>query len=175
MSQDIQTLNGIVHITVSLHVALRKLRRNFKDYIVVWADTICINQSNIREKGRQVQLMPQIYQNAKEVTAFLGEDEEDSQLAVDLILKLGEKTFNSESGRPTSLKSLDHYDIPSIEDKCWSALQLFVRRPWFRRAWIIQECILDRNVESYCGNWTMPFEILILPVLKLYELNLPTF
>ena len=119
--------------------------------------------------------MPQIYQNAQEVAAFLGEDEEDSQLAMDLILKLGEKTFNSASGRPTSLANLDHYGIPSIEDKSWSALQLFVHRPWFQRVWINQECVLARNVEIYCGNWTMPFEILILPVLKLYELNLPAF
>ena len=131
MSQNIQTLNGIVPITASLHAALRKLRRNFKDCIVGWADAICIDQSNIREKGHQVRLMPQIYQNAQEVAAFLGKDEEDSQLGMDLILKLGEKTFNSASGRPTSLTNLDHYGISSIEDKCWSALQVFVRRPWF--------------------------------------------
>lgn len=48
----------------SLGIALRYLRR-IGDAMVVWADAICINQSDLKEKSSQVSMMGQIYRTGK--------------------------------------------------------------------------------------------------------------
>jgi hypothetical protein len=42
-------------------------------YITFWIDAICINQSDVLEQNHQVQMMRQIYSNAKSVSVWLGE------------------------------------------------------------------------------------------------------
>lgn len=42
----------------------------------MWADAICINQDNNTEKGHQVKRMGKVYENAKEVLAWLGKGSE---------------------------------------------------------------------------------------------------
>ena len=52
-------------VTVSLEAALRVLRNKSQGNIVVlWADSICINQRDTRERGQQVSIMPDIYRSA---------------------------------------------------------------------------------------------------------------
>ncbi len=38
----------------------------------IWIDAICINQSDLEERGRQVRLMPNIYARAERVLVWLG-------------------------------------------------------------------------------------------------------
>jgi hypothetical protein len=55
------TINGHkLSITASLATALQYLRRVDSD-VVVWADAICINQSNVKERNSQVRMMGNIY------------------------------------------------------------------------------------------------------------------
>jgi hypothetical protein len=42
---------------------------------VIWADAICINQGNNREKEHQIPLMPEVYAKAGCVLVWLGEAE----------------------------------------------------------------------------------------------------
>lgn len=42
---------------------------------VVWGDSICINQGNIKERNSQVQLMSRIYKSANSAIAWLGRRE----------------------------------------------------------------------------------------------------
>ncbi|KAK4888576.1 Non-essential glycogen phosphorylase [Elasticomyces elasticus] len=60
-------------VTKSLHGALRRLRWNCR-IRVVWADAICVNQVDSTEKSQQVSMMGDIYQAAKSVKIWLGED-----------------------------------------------------------------------------------------------------
>lgn len=46
-----------------------------------WIDAICIDQSYVRERNHQVQLMAQIYSTASEVLVWLGEAENESDAA----------------------------------------------------------------------------------------------
>ena len=43
-------------------------------YLAIWADAICIDQSNLQERAQQVQMMGSIYRAARKVCAWLGED-----------------------------------------------------------------------------------------------------
>ena len=66
-------------VTENLYQALRFLRGS-DEKRVLWADAICIDQTNIAEKNYQVQLMRDIYKNAQRTLIWLwrrnGGDEE---------------------------------------------------------------------------------------------------
>jgi len=59
-------------ITKNLHEALQSLR-NPRSPCVVWADAICIDQSNIQERGQQVLFMREIYSASAMTLVYLGE------------------------------------------------------------------------------------------------------
>lgn len=71
-------------VTKNLFAALKRLRRRTFS-ILLWVDAICINQDNIPERNFQVQLMKQVYMHAERVLIWLGESEDDSDYAMDLI------------------------------------------------------------------------------------------
>jgi hypothetical protein len=65
--------NQVLSVPSSLSDFLRQLRHPV-EYLPLWADAICVDQENLRERGHQVQLMGSIYTNATVVHAWLGED-----------------------------------------------------------------------------------------------------
>jgi hypothetical protein len=65
--------NGLeVFVGVNLANALRRLRRKQVSRMV-WADALCINQTNMAEKSQQVSRMNLIYENASQVVIWLGD------------------------------------------------------------------------------------------------------
>src|SRR4051794_14382121 len=64
------------YITANCAQALRRLRRAAKER-VIWIDSLCINQNDLEERTRQVQLMPLIYSSASQVLIYVGEPEND--------------------------------------------------------------------------------------------------
>jgi hypothetical protein len=69
-----------VDVTSNLESALRHLRAHHI-IMALWVDALCINQSDVGEKSIQVQLMSQIYRNAKYVLCWLGDESAGSDLA----------------------------------------------------------------------------------------------
>jgi hypothetical protein len=74
-------------VTVSLWQALERLR-SASYAVIVWADAVCINQQNTEERGMQVRFMARIYNLAFEVMVWLGPEDEDSHLALDLLRQI---------------------------------------------------------------------------------------
>jgi hypothetical protein len=62
-------------ITPTLHSALTRLRYVSSSRLL-WADALCIDQTSNQERSQQVQLMRQIYTDARSVVVDLGEVEE---------------------------------------------------------------------------------------------------
>ncbi|KAL8866881.1 MAG: hypothetical protein Q9174_006021 [Haloplaca sp. 1 TL-2023] len=78
-------LNGhVVMIGQNLHSALQHLRKAVNDR-ALWVDALCIDQDNMYERGRQVRIMDGTYAKAVSVLAWLGEDDEDTLLAMETI------------------------------------------------------------------------------------------
>jgi Heterokaryon incompatibility protein (HET) len=50
----------------------RKRTQGLQNHLLLWADAICIDQTNLMERNAQVSLMGTIYQNAMRVFAWLG-------------------------------------------------------------------------------------------------------
>ncbi|KAK7740665.1 hypothetical protein SLS53_005133, partial [Cytospora paraplurivora] len=61
-------------ITKNLHTVLLQTRLS-KQQRILWADAICINQNNPKEKNHQVAMMSRIYSQASKVLICLGPDE----------------------------------------------------------------------------------------------------
>jgi hypothetical protein len=140
-------------------------------HTVLWADAICINQEDHEERAQQVPLMQRIYSKAGIVTAWLGLEGDDSNLAFNLLIRIGESVdvdllaagITKRDSSPWLTKSaadywytrllLDHnFPIPwdGLEAQ---ALEALFNRPWFERLWIRQEVTLggERTVLS-CGR-----------------------
>jgi hypothetical protein len=71
-------------VTRNLFEALCKLRTEDPG-TNWWVDAICINQEDIAERNEQVSLMRAIYKESQEVLIWLGEEADDSSLAIDTI------------------------------------------------------------------------------------------
>lgn len=77
------TLDGRRHyITATLYSALQGLRNVFfGEIVLLWADAICIDQNNTKEKNVQVAMMAEIYLMAMDVRVWLGDASPSDRLA----------------------------------------------------------------------------------------------
>jgi hypothetical protein len=84
--------NGVeMAVGTNLYMALHRLRREDSTR-VVWADAICINQSDVHERGQQVSAMGDIFRNAYSVVVWLGADE-DADKVSDTVARASSKGF----------------------------------------------------------------------------------
>lgn len=60
------------YITYSLDSALRHVRDRTRT-LLIWADALCIDQTNVQERNHQVSIMWRIYSAARSTIIFLGE------------------------------------------------------------------------------------------------------
>ncbi|KAJ9145309.1 HET-domain-containing protein [Pleurostoma richardsiae] len=133
-------------IRSSLYGALKRLRSATRD-ILLWVDALCIDQKHDGEKASQLPKMPQIYSNAWSVVIWLGEEPQNSEterLAMDFIPRM------------LNLTLLDALLENEGEDgqilRSWIAFADLLKRPWFRRRWVIQEIAYAKRVAIRCGE-----------------------
>ncbi|KAI6081761.1 heterokaryon incompatibility protein-domain-containing protein [Hypoxylon rubiginosum] len=100
----------------------------------LWVDAICINQNDIPEKNCQVRQMDQIYRGAVCVSAWLG-----------LPPPAQNKEVSSSAGVPPKTPQ-------SIVFNWKDSIADLANRPYWTRRWIVQEFLLGRCIELYCGS-----------------------
>ncbi|KAI0099036.1 heterokaryon incompatibility protein-domain-containing protein [Nemania sp. FL0031] len=145
----------VVSLTESLVAALEHLQHQEKT-LVVWADAICINQSDNVEKSHQVQMMSRIYKSAALVIAWLGLEGDDSDEAIRQLQKITELIASAMnqideienmfgSGQGDELlqhrQSIDFLPVKSL-----------LERPWFDRIWVLQEAVLNDHTLYLAGQ-----------------------
>ncbi len=125
-----------------------------------WADAICINQHDDSEKGSQVMQMKNIFGETLAVLAWLGAAGNNSDLAVDHV-DVVNYYFSRQveaHGRMAAFNTMKAFSFePSHEDDLlpWGALLSLMQRPWWKRAWIMQEATTDVKTFLMCGTrWT---------------------
>jgi hypothetical protein len=104
---------------------------------LLWIDAICIDQGNLEERNRQVKLMGQIYSDANEVLAWLGNRHDTMAVAFDF---LSEKAFE---GQDNWQHRTCTYQSP---DERWNALREFFDLTYWTDRWIVQEIVVAKNV-----------------------------
>ncbi|KAL5317854.1 hypothetical protein ACEPPN_014954 [Leptodophora sp. 'Broadleaf-Isolate-01'] len=169
--QSIQIDGGIMNITESLHSALVRLRRMTKSRLI-WADALCINQNDNIEKSQQILLMPQIYSSAFRALAYLGDEADGSDSAIQLHEKIGDISFSALPEKSVTIEWLEAHGLPGYKDSVWLAWSKFWRRPWFRRAWVLQEFILGKDIVIICGRKKIQWKKFVSATEKMQEYNL---
>jgi hypothetical protein len=73
-SRPIDVDGRTIYVTPNCEAAMRQLRSS-TEAVILWIDSICIDQSPgaIEERNQQVALMGEIYKRAKKVVVWLGE------------------------------------------------------------------------------------------------------
>ncbi|CAG8977481.1 hypothetical protein HYALB_00013036, partial [Hymenoscyphus albidus] len=144
-----------IQVTTSLAIALKQLR--YTDSVrIIWADAICINQSDISERNQQVRIMDGIYRSATRVCVSLGGEAHSSNEAMSLIALPIEDIISSK------LISNPSWGL------AWRALTFLVQRRWFQRCWVVQEVAIAKEITLYCGSASAPWDHLLLQIRPLY-------
>lgn len=132
-----------LQLTLNLSQALLRVRDTLHP-ITLWVDAICINQSDTREKSQQVRLMKDIYSKAFEVLIWLGPEDENSPMVMELLeahrKKLEDPYFHVREA----------FDADAPE---WKAIKEWLLRPWFWRVWTIQESRLAKSATLFFGKY----------------------
>ena len=140
-SHSIECESHIMAITSSLFTVLKRIRSSDQP-LDLWADGICINQNDLKEKGHQVGLMAKIYRGSQSVLIYVGSEDDGQGLAVcsllDEVDKLIEETSKIVDMSWDSFPYPDE-DHPLLADPRWDALHSLLGQNWFDRGWVVQE------------------------------------
>jgi len=160
------TVDGIPFaVSFNLFAALTQLRRSrrIRQGFKIWIDFLCINQSDIAERSRQVALMHRIYTSAWKVVIWLGTEGDGSDLAITALRWMAERhrSPNSLDGFYRESKKIDArpffikwgtYHSP-LRSEVYKALFHFLTRSYWRRMWILQEVALaHEDSPVICGS-----------------------
>ena len=127
---------------------LRRQARN--EIVVLWIDAISIDQQEISERNHQVRRMKEIYENASQVLVWLGPEADDSARA-----------FKALKRKPSLEEQEDSDYMESLDwEEDWQGLLKLCLREYWSRVWIVQEVLLARDINIYCGNDSMSWDAL---------------
>ncbi|KAH6953615.1 heterokaryon incompatibility protein-domain-containing protein [Fusarium avenaceum] len=187
-----------IPITESLNTALLSLSHTDK-ITTLWIDQICINQADEDEKGEQVAMMGNIYSAANQVLVWLGPAENGSDQLMDAWQDIGQgaRDFGLDSYKtsqgyyvisammrnetPTDKATMHLQDLlahtvdvfaPLLKEL---ALKAWFDRPYFSRAWIVQEFCLCADTVFVCGTKAVAVDLVGFAVTMLHAVmgNMP--
>lgn len=124
-----------LYVTRSLDCALRNLR-DPRRTVNIWADGVCINQTDDTEKALQVQQMAKVYATAHHTVIFLGDSDPDINALFkksDWLREYGALSFSQKNGL--------------------EAIRCMAQLPWFGRVWIFQELVVSRDPRIQYGSF----------------------
>jgi hypothetical protein len=124
--------------------SMLRFLRPWRGVRMVWVDAVCINQSNMEERGSQVAKMRQIYEGCSRVIVYLGEDIVTTRARFPRSQPLS-AFCNADPSAP--IFPSDH----QLHHKPYTLQDLFSRR-YFSRVWVIQELVASERVLIRVGN-----------------------
>jgi len=140
--------NGL-DVRANLAILLRRLRSP-SDTKRLWVDALCIDQSDEDEQSEQVRRMDSVYRNAGRVVIWLGEENETTAEAFNLLEELRGLIYISPKEQPLSAASTS-----SISRHRWHALERLLNNSWFSRTWVLQEATLNTRTWIHQGGYSV--------------------
>jgi hypothetical protein len=149
-----------LHIKPNLEAVLREFRRphhlsgDDQEHRTLWIDAICINQEDLEERNSQVSFMCRIYSLSKDLVVWLGEEDHSSRIAMQFIHSFARNATGGFTHAKQSNDWGNRLSSTPLFPIIFRALNQFLDRPWFCRAWVLQEYILgglDRTLFQ-CGR-----------------------
>jgi hypothetical protein len=148
-----------LNVTRNLEDALCSLRHNDKP-VVIWADAVCIDQTNLQERAWQVSLMGEIYQKAKQVFVCLDHNVEKNNFQDVQSLINDVDTLISTHASIDEMPALTEHDA-LFSDRRWAAFKDMLECPWFSRTWVIQEVALASYAVVIYGDAQFEYATLL--------------
>jgi hypothetical protein len=124
------------NVTSNAEEAMRQTHIGAKSISIsyIWLDSVCIDQTSLSEKGRQVGMMGDIYGTSHAVYAYIGGDADGAAELFQSIPQL------LETGDP-------------LDETTARAARAVAARPYWRRLWIVQELALaEKSPIILCGS-----------------------
>lgn len=130
-----------------LYNALCRLRQR-QTSRVLWIDWICIDQSNQAEIYNQISQLGDICAKAKSVAVYLGEATIATDQAMEYLMQIQEE---------------GSWQIPSsrIDNLVLKGFQDILSRPWFQRAWVLQDAFYAQAMVLHCGSKSVSSKTMI--------------
>ncbi|KAH7220449.1 heterokaryon incompatibility protein-domain-containing protein [Fusarium redolens] len=179
--------NHLLSVSENLNIALRELRRSNVPRLI-WADAVCINQEDVKERSQQVVMMGEIFSGAWQVIIWLGEEFDRCSCGKTILeaalssaseafsgicsvvnewlIQCGQEdlkaTYSEVSRDGQSV--LHHAKIrndatPDSEyEACRFEMMQLFRRRWFSRIWVLQEAVLASHAIIQLGSYQIPWE-----------------
>ncbi|KAI0811326.1 heterokaryon incompatibility protein-domain-containing protein [Xylaria sp. FL0064] len=151
---------GAIPLNQSLGLALRYFRHPERSR-TLWADAICINQSDVEEKSIQVRQMRDVFKRAQRVLVWLGEEVEGE--SIEPLISLSQKMATMDLASLPEGR-IARQDAVGFNRVHILALTYLLDMPWFRRVWIVQEVAVSREAILFCGYKSIDWSDLCLIV-----------
>lgn len=159
------TLDGRIYpVTTNLYTGLQFLRYK-ESPRRLWIDSLCINQTDKSERGREIQRMRDIYKCAHQVLVWAGDYAPFTRAEVKSIFEFVEELADAYRPEDQDIVARRHG-----YDRLWSKQQdlcEFIRsRLWFERIWVIQEVSVrpqpeygtpEKSPTIHCGSLQLRF------------------
>lgn len=132
----------------------------------LWADQICIDQSNPDERSHQVGMMRDIYSGAERVLVCLAERESNGvgvQWAIEV-----HQWLQGVNATDKSLRA-EYFDKNTDRSPWWRGMNAFLKlllTTWWTRAWICQEFILAAKADFLHGGNSISWQDFALVLLS---------
>lgn len=166
-----------IQVTENVDVLLRHLRLPDAPRRL-WVDAICINQTDLAERSQQVLMMGKLFSAAMRVLIWVGPDDEETAVVVELFTKWQARAPRDIGNKPWILPLKENRDDDLISGRALyngkeaSIIKRFASRPWFRRLWTFQEACLASDAEVVCGSFRVPWIYVLTVARKLQSLAL---
>lgn len=132
------------------------VRRNLHDFLLtasqdeslsgevdwLWIDQLCIDQSNVRERGHQVARMSQIFTQAKKVIIWLG------------------RSYDGSDALMTSLQDFEYAGQGKLATRHWPAWDRLTQLDYWNRLWVVQEILLAQHITVMLGSQSIDWNSL---------------
>lgn len=167
LSGSVEVDGALIRVTSNCEAAIRRLRDE-SSARCLWIDAVCIDQSSIDEKRRQVPMMGEIYSKAQQVLLWIGESSLEldpasgrpyTDIGIEFIRQIGTEANQTLE----STWSVGHYQgllrkavradrgSRAITAALKGVAQVFYRR-WWTRLWAIQEVAVAQSATLICGE-----------------------
>ncbi|KAK5655089.1 hypothetical protein OQA88_5988 [Cercophora sp. LCS_1] len=168
---------GILELRPNLHDCLSQLQSLYPPGTYFWADAICINQDDHKEKVQQMGIMDVVYSRAIKTVLWLGKKTHHTLHAAE-ILKQNSAAVHAAFPRLMQMYMGGKYQPPIFADetnelwdqfgimplgkKEWGTLADIYSRRWFGRSWMVQEVALSETIDVLCGDVSFDWEDIAL-------------